>query len=203
MVRKAELAWYEDQFSYCLLCSTTEHSRLEVIYASTMNYLEEGETVNLNCLIRHQQNQSSQTEAHWYKKLKKQNEAGFGKDMEGLHHSWNLNLNSYVLSASENSEFQPDSGHCQCRAQIKNTVLTAMGLFIRVNVTGKLHVSGSFLAKEVVRSRPCLWSEVSACWKQFMEMYPLLLGCETENVCCHAVTCGVSFILLCLFICAC
>lgn len=117
----------------------SEHSMLEIIYASTTKYLEEGETLKLNCLIKHQQNQSSQMEAHWYKKAKKQNETGFGKEMESLHLSRHSDPKAKVTSSlllKIQKVNQSDSGHYQCRAKIKNTVLTAVGHFIRVNVTG-------------------------------------------------------------------
>ncbi|KAM6098124.1 CD160 antigen [Theristicus caerulescens] len=116
----------------------SEHSMLEITYASTTKYLEEGETLNLNCLIKHQQDQSSQMEAHWYKKAMKQNETGFGKEMESLHLSQNSDPKAKVTSSLQlkiQNVSQSDSGSYQCRAKIKNTVLTAVGHFIRVNVT--------------------------------------------------------------------
>ncbi|XP_075372351.1 uncharacterized protein LOC142416546 isoform X1 [Mycteria americana] len=117
----------------------SEHSMLEIIYASTMKYLEEGQTLNLNCLIRHQQDQVSQMEAHWYKKAKQQNETGFGKEVESLHLSRNSDpkakVTSFLLLKIQKVN-QSDSGRYQCRAKIKNTVLTAVGHFINVNVTG-------------------------------------------------------------------
>ncbi|XP_076207759.1 CD160 antigen-like [Aptenodytes patagonicus] len=117
----------------------SEHSMLEIIYASTTKYLEEGETLNLNCLIKHQQDQLSQMEAHWYKKTKQQNETGFEKEMESLHLSRNSDPKAKVTSSlvlKIQNVNQSDSGHYQCRAKIKDTVLTAVGHFIRVNVTG-------------------------------------------------------------------
>ncbi|XP_063213704.1 uncharacterized protein LOC134525980 isoform X2 [Chroicocephalus ridibundus] len=117
----------------------SEHSMLEIIYPPTTKYLEEGETLNLNCLIRHQQNQSSQIEAHWYKNAKQQNETGFGKGTESLHLSQNSDPKAKVMSSlllEIQKVEQSDSGHYQCRAKIKNTLLTAVGHFIRVNVTG-------------------------------------------------------------------
>uniref|UniRef100_A0A8C0EST5 Ig-like domain-containing protein n=1 Tax=Bubo bubo TaxID=30461 RepID=A0A8C0EST5_BUBBB len=110
----------------------------------------EGETLNLNCLIRHRQNQSSQMEAHWYKKAKKQNETGFGKEIVSLHPSRNsdpkVNVTSSLLLKIQEVN-QSDSGHYQCRAKVNNSVLTAVSHFIRVNVTGKLCVTRSFFAE--------------------------------------------------------
>lgn len=132
---------------------------LEIIYPSTTKYLEEGGTLNLSCLIRHQQNQSSEIEAHWYKKAMKQNETGFGKEIESLHLSRSSDPKAKVTSSlllKIQKVNQSDSGHYQCRAKIKNTVLTAVGHFIRVNVTGKPCVFRSFLAEGVGRSHGCL-----------------------------------------------
>ncbi|KAM6420806.1 uncharacterized protein J5M81_000389 isoform 2-T2 [Pluvialis apricaria] len=117
----------------------SEHCMLEIIYPSTTKYLEEGQTLNLSCLIKHQQNQSSQMEAHWYKKAKKQNETGFGKEMESLHLSRSSDPKAKVTSSlllKIQKVNRSDSGRYQCRAKIRNTVLTAVGHFIRVNVTG-------------------------------------------------------------------
>ncbi|XP_064499284.1 CD160 antigen isoform X1 [Pseudopipra pipra] len=117
----------------------SEHSMLEIIYAPTTEYLEEGKTLSLNCLIRHQQNESSQIEAHWYKRADKQNETGFGEEVESLHLSQNSDPRVRVTSSlllQVQKVNQSDSGRYQCRAKIKNTVLTAVGHFIRVNVTG-------------------------------------------------------------------
>jgi len=132
---------------------------LEIIYSSTTKYLEEGETLSLNCLIGHQQDQSSQLEAHWYKQAKKQNETGFGIEVESLRLSQNSDPKAIVTSSlllKIQKVNQSDSGRYQCRAEIKNTLLTAVGHFVRVNVTGKLCVSRSLLAEGARRSCDCL-----------------------------------------------
>ena len=98
-------------------------------------------------------------EAHWYKKTKKQHETGLEKEMESLHLSRNSDPKVKVTSSlllKIQKVNQSDSGHYQCRAKIKNTFLTAVGHIIRVNVTGKLCVSRSFLAEGVGRSHGCL-----------------------------------------------
>lgn len=82
-------SWPGPTVSSVNVFSTTEHRMLEIISAPTTEYLKEGETLNWNCLMRHQQDQLSQAEAHWYKNVQKQNETGFEKEMESLHLSQN------------------------------------------------------------------------------------------------------------------
>ncbi|XP_071424874.1 uncharacterized protein [Pithys albifrons albifrons] len=121
----------------------SEHSMLEISYPSTEKYLEEGRTLNLICHISHQQNEASQIEAHWYKRTNKHNETGFGKEMESFRLSQNSDPMAKVMSSlllQIQNVNQSDSGRYQCRASIKNTVLTAVGHFIRVNVTERTEV---------------------------------------------------------------
>nr|XP_013805478.1 PREDICTED: CD160 antigen-like [Apteryx mantelli mantelli] len=110
-----------------------------------MKYVEEGGTLTLNCTMRHRQDQSSQLEAHWYKKARNQNdEMGFGKELECLQLSHSSDPSTSVVSfllLKIQSVNQSDSGRYQCRAKIVNDPLTAMGHFIRVNVTGTSIVS--------------------------------------------------------------
>nr|XP_025949097.1 CD160 antigen isoform X2 [Dromaius novaehollandiae] len=117
----------------------SEYNMLEIIYTSGMKYMEEGGTLTLNCTIRHRQDQSSQLEAHWYKKAGNQNEMEFGKELECLQLSHSSDPSTSVVSfllLKIQSVNQSDSGRYQCRAKIMNAALTAVGHFIRVNVTG-------------------------------------------------------------------
>ncbi|XP_064499303.1 CD160 antigen isoform X2 [Pseudopipra pipra] len=146
----------------------SEHSMLEIIYAPTTEYLEEGKTLSLNCLIRHQQNESSQIEAHWYKRADKQNETGFGEEVESLHLSQNSDPRVRVTSSlllQVQKVNQSDSGRYQCRAKIKNTVLTAVGHFIRVNVTERTEVDlEENKALRVDSGLEKMWAVVTISW---------------------------------------
>lgn len=60
--------------------------------------------LNLNCLIRHQQNHKSQIEAHQHKRANNENKTGFGKEMERLHLSQNAAPIAKVTSSLKTSE---------------------------------------------------------------------------------------------------
>lgn len=93
---------------------------LEIIYASTMKYLEEGKNLDWNCLIRHQQNQLSQIDAHRYKRANKENKAGFGKEIESLHLSQSADPVAKVMSSLKTCENISSQPVRQCLPSVQN-----------------------------------------------------------------------------------
>ncbi|XP_054830931.1 CD160 antigen-like [Eublepharis macularius] len=112
---------------------------LEIIYPTKFLHLQEGDSLILNCTVVFRQGPSDGLDAHWCKQAAESSicakigvtlEKVVSKelsDFEGVEHLTVL-LRIPQVNVS-------DSGNYQCRAQTKALDFTAMGHYIRVNVS--------------------------------------------------------------------